>query len=82
MIPGKYTAVVFAFFMSMLMAFVMSAVLTLLNLGFIPDFFGRWMRAFLVAWVFAFPAVMVLAPIARKIVMKLVQPPNKPGEIR
>ncbi len=72
MIPAKYTAIVFAFFMAMLMAFVMSAVLTLVNLGFVADFFSRWMKAFAVAWVCAFPAVMVMAPLARKLTAKFV----------
>ena len=75
MIPAKFTPVVFAFFMSMMMAFVMSGVLTFVNLGAIPDFFNRWMRAFAVAWTFAFPSVLFLAPIARKIVSKLIVTP-------
>jgi hypothetical protein len=72
MIPAKFTPVVFAFFMSMLMAFIMSGVLTFVNLGAIPNFFARWMHAFVIAWCCAFPTVLLVAPIARKIVSKLV----------
>jgi len=77
MIPAKYTPLVFAFFMSMMMAFVMSGVLTLANLGFPSDFFSRWMRAFAIAWACAFLAVLLIAPVARKIVTTLVQPLEK-----
>lgn len=73
MIPAKYTPLVFAFFMSMLMAFLMSAVLTFINLGAIPDFFSRWMRAFAIAWICAFPAVLVMVPLARKLVTLCVK---------
>ena len=59
--------------MSMLMAFLMSAVLTLVNLGQVPDFFAKWMRAFAIAWFCAFPAVLLVAPIARKLVAMLVE---------
>jgi len=51
MIPAKYTAIVFAFFMSMMMAFMMSAMLTFVNLGAMPlaTFIGKWMHAFSIA---------------------------------
>lgn len=71
-VPARFTAVVFAFFMSMLMAFVMSAVLTLVNLGPVSDFFAKWMRAFVIAWCFAFPAVLLVAPVARRLAAAVV----------
>jgi len=48
MIPAKYTAIVFAFFMSMMMAFMMSVIFTFVNLGAMPlaAFIGKWMHAF------------------------------------
>jgi hypothetical protein len=75
-VPARYTPVVFAFFMSMLMAFMMSAVLTFVNLGPMPlrIFVSKWMHAFSVAWFFAFFAALIAAPIVRRIVAKLVQP--------
>lgn len=76
MIPAKFTPLVFAFFMSMMMAFIMSGILTFVNLGPVPDFINRWMHAFVVAWACAFPTVLLVAPIARKIVAKLVQSPQ------
>lgn len=71
-IPARYTPIAFAFFMSMLMAFLMSAVLTLVNLGAVPDFLMKWMRAFAIAWCCAFPAVLLVSPIARKLVATFV----------
>lgn len=35
----KYTSLLFGFFMSMLMAFIMSGILSLVNLGFVDGFF-------------------------------------------
>ena len=44
---GKYLRdVLFGVFMSLSMSFVMSLVLTIINLGFAPDFLVRWFRAF------------------------------------
>ncbi|MCA2999855.1 MAG: DUF2798 domain-containing protein [Rhodocyclaceae bacterium] len=79
MIPAKYTTLVFAFFMSMLMAFMMSGVLTFINLRPISPglFLQRWMQAFPIAWFFAFFAALLSGPIVRKIVTKLIaQPPR------
>jgi hypothetical protein len=75
MIPAKFTPIVFAFVMSLLMAFVMSGILTLVNLGFVHDFFARWMHGFVIAWACAFPTVMVMAPVARSLVAKIVAAP-------
>jgi Protein of unknown function (DUF2798) len=37
----------------------------------VSGFFFKWMHAFVIAWVCAFPAVLVVAPIVRRIVAKL-----------
>ncbi len=68
MFPRKYYDILFAFFMSIFMAFIMSGVLTMINLGPVADFFFKWMRAFGIAWMFAFPSVLLVTPIARWLV--------------
>jgi hypothetical protein len=74
-LDAKYTPVVFAFFMSMIMAFIMSGILTALNLYPISlaDWFVRWMRAFPIAWFFAFFAALVAAPLVRRLVPRFIQ---------
>jgi hypothetical protein len=37
------------------------------------DFLHHWMHAFLTAWVIAFPAIMVVAPVVRKLVNVLTE---------
>jgi Protein of unknown function (DUF2798) len=64
---AKYKPILFAFFMSMFMAFIVSGALTLVNFGFVDGLFLKWMRGFMIAWCCAFPAVMLVAPVARKI---------------
>ncbi len=79
MLPSKYAPLIFAFFMSLFMAFIMSGLLTLVNLGPVPDFFGKWMRAFAVAWVLAFPIVFAVAPIVRRLTAALTGVPAPPN---
>jgi hypothetical protein len=51
------------------MSFFITAVLK----GFGSEFFGEWMRAFITAWVIAFPVATFVVPIVRKSVHKLVK---------
>ena len=50
-----------------IMAFLMTAIITYLNLGFPPDFLKRWMIAYAVAWPFATLAAFVAVPIADRL---------------
>jgi hypothetical protein len=69
----KHSHLLFAFFMSLLMAFLMSGVLTAIHLGFTPHFVAQWLHSFILAWPIAFPSILLIAPIVRKIVVKLTE---------
>jgi Protein of unknown function (DUF2798) len=72
-INAKYSDLLFAFFMSLLMAFLMSGVLTAIHLGFTPRFIAQWLHSFVLALPIAFPSILVIAPVVRKIVAKLTE---------
>ncbi|MFN3481517.1 DUF2798 domain-containing protein [Rhabdaerophilum calidifontis] len=57
---------IFPALLSGVMAFLMTAVITFINLGMPPDFVARWLRAFLIAWPLAYCAALIAAPIARR----------------
>jgi len=73
MIPKRFETIVFAFFMSLIMSFLMSGVVTLINLGIVDHFVMLWFKAFSKAFVLAFPCVLLIVPLVRKIVGKLVE---------
>lgn len=73
MIPKKYTPYVFAFFMSSFMSCVMSFVINVVNVGFIDGIVFIWLKSWALAFVVAFPTVLLIAPIARKLVAVLVE---------
>jgi hypothetical protein len=70
-IPKKYSAILFAFLMSLLMALLISGVLTAVFVGISHEFFSHWMNAFIHTWPIAFPAIFTIAPIVRKMVAAL-----------
>ncbi|MBP1680037.1 MAG: hypothetical protein H6Q35_376 [Proteobacteria bacterium] len=72
MIPKKYEFIVFAFLMSFFMTLLMSFMITFINIGLVEDFLVRWLGAFWRAYIIAFPSVLTVVPIVRKIVRKLV----------
>jgi hypothetical protein len=72
MIPKKYAPVLFGLILSGLMSLLVSGISTFRALGLGPHFVGMWTSAWLTAWVVAFPVVLVVAPLARQAVAKLV----------
>lgn len=69
MISKKYINQVQAFLLSGFMSCVMSGLITYINLGFVDEFFSIWLHAWIVAFVIAFPTIMLVFPFARKLAM-------------
>lgn len=76
MFHPKYQPLLFAFFMALFMSFWMSAVISFINVGWIENFVYIWLHAWWIAFVVAFPSVIFVAPMVRKVVGKLVQSPS------
>ncbi|KPK03937.1 MAG: hypothetical protein AMJ64_14705 [Betaproteobacteria bacterium SG8_39] len=66
-LPKKFFPVVFAFFLTIIMVFVVTGVGTAVNIGFPPNFFALWMKAWGIAWLAAFPTAVFVAPLARRL---------------
>lgn len=73
--PARFAPVLFGFILSALMSLLVSGIATLRNAGFVDDFLSVWVGAWLPSWLIAFPVVLVVAPIARRLVGLLVKAP-------
>jgi hypothetical protein len=73
MIPARYGAVLFSLILSGVMSLLVSGISTFRTEHAHPDFLSLWMGAWLTGWLFAFPAVMLAAPLARKAVALVVR---------
>lgn len=71
-LPQRHAPILLAFFTSLFMSFLMSMIITLVNIGPQPDFLTRWMHAFALAFPVAFPSIILVLPLARKLVARLV----------
>ena len=77
-LPAKYNFVAMPFVLSVMMSFIISGVSTLRALGLAEGFFVKWMGAWGISWLVAFPTVLVVLPLVRKIVATFVETPGKP----
>lgn len=67
-IDKKFAPVLFALFMSLIMPFIMTFFITLINAGFVQDFLWRWLKSSAIATVVAFPVMLLIAPRIRKFI--------------
>jgi hypothetical protein len=72
----RFAPVLFGFVLSALMSFIVSGVATLRNAGPVDGFLSLWISAWLLSWLIAFPTVLIVAPVARRLVGKLVKAPS------
>jgi hypothetical protein len=73
MIPARFAPVAFGFVLSCLMSFLVSGIATFRNAGLGDGFVVHWIGAWLPSWTIAFPVVLVVGPIARRIVNGFVR---------
>jgi len=73
MIPRRFEPIAFGFVLSGLMSSIISAISTFRAVGVMPNFAGVWMGGWIPSWIIAFPVVLVVAPLARRLVHRLVK---------
>ena len=71
MIPARYAPLLFGLILSGLMSLLVSGISLVRSIGLVDGFVGAWTSAWLTAWLFAFPVVLVIAPLARAAVARL-----------
>ncbi|WP_299880894.1 DUF2798 domain-containing protein [uncultured Sulfitobacter sp.] len=73
MIPARFAPVLFGFILSGLMSFMVSGISTLRVIGLSDGFVAAWIGSWLPSWAVAFPAVLIVAPITRRLVARLTK---------
>jgi hypothetical protein len=71
MIPARFAPILFGFVLSGLMSLIVSGISTGRALGFSSALPATWAGNWALSWLVAFPTVLVVAPIARKLVARL-----------
>ncbi len=69
----KYERFIFALFMALIMVTIMSLFITFVNIGFVDNFFQKWLHSGILAFIVAFPTILIVVPIVRKLVAKVIK---------
>jgi hypothetical protein len=75
MIPARFAPVLFGLILSGLMSCIMSGIATSRVLEIDAGIFGPWFTSWMLSWAVGFPTVLVVAPITRRAVARLVYAP-------
>jgi membrane protein implicated in regulation of membrane protease activity len=73
MIPAKHATILFGLILSGLMSLIVSGLSTARAVGLVDGFVLLWLGNWTVSWAIAFPTVLVVAPLTRRIVARLVR---------
>ncbi|MGY6271406.1 DUF2798 domain-containing protein [Achromobacter denitrificans] len=74
-LPQAYARFLMPLVLSVFMSAIVSAVATATSIGLGPDFLVSWPNAWGASWVIAFPSLLLLLPIVRRIVAWMVVQP-------
>ena len=64
---------VLAAIMSAMMVFMVTLLVTYLNLGFRADFLGQWIKAYFIAWPIAATTGFLVMPMARRATERIMR---------
>jgi len=73
LISPRFAPIAFGFVLSALMSLVVSGISTVRTAGMIDGFLKLWASAWLPSWLIVFPIVLVVAPVARRVVGSMVR---------
>ena len=74
MIPARFAPILFGLVLSGLMSLIVSGIATLRAAGLGEGVAPLWMGSWASSWAVAFPTVLVVGPLTRRIVARLTRP--------
>jgi hypothetical protein len=66
-LPARFQVPLTTFLVSVMMSCIVSGISTVRAIGLSPDFPHLWMKAWGISWLIAFPCLMVILPLARRV---------------
>jgi hypothetical protein len=76
-LPAKYYSIMMPLILSSIMCLIISGINTYRYNGYNKMFLSLWMNSWKLSWLIAFPSVLLLLPLAKKIVSMIVETPNR-----
>ena len=76
-IPARYLGIVMPLVSSFFISGIISGVFTIKIIGFQPHTFSSWLSSWVLAWSIAFPSILIILPLVRRIVGFIVESPTR-----
>jgi hypothetical protein len=75
-LPARYNVIAMPLALSVLMTCIVSGISTFSSVGFVDGAAGKWMQAWGLSWIVAFPTMLFVFPMVRRLVGLVVEPPR------
>jgi hypothetical protein len=66
------STILFSFFMSLILSFILSFANTLINIGLVSDFILIWIRSFAIGFLISLPSALLAISAIRPLVNKII----------
>ncbi len=76
-LPSRSAPIIFSLIVSLTMSCIVSGISTFSTLSFSDGIFTSWMRAWGTSWPICFPVLLIVVPLARKMVSILSNPHSR-----
>jgi hypothetical protein len=73
-LPARYGTVLMPLLISIIMTFIVSGISTLKALGPTIEALRSWPAAWGISWLVAFPTLMLVLPVVRRILARVLAP--------
>jgi hypothetical protein len=78
-LPPSYMRVALPLGLTLIMTFLVSGVATIRALGFAPGMFLKWMESWMFSWAIAFPTMLFLMPLVRRVLGRFIEDAAAPA---
>lgn len=75
-LPARYNAIAIPLTLFFLMTFIVSGISTFNGVGFTDGVLEKWMQAWGLSWITAFPIMTFVLPVVRRMVGLVVEVPR------
>ena len=75
-LPARYAGIVMPLFLSLFMTCIVSLVSTLRGIGLAEHFLSIWLSAWGLSWLIAFPTLLMVLPLVRRLTALVVETPT------
>ena len=72
-LPSRYGSLVMPLLLSVFMTCIVSLISTVKGMGVSPRLTAMWLSAWWVSWLVAFPVLLLVLPVVRKVTATLVK---------